>query len=149
MSTSQNLMEIREDEIRAHYSAAEAMLAGFDHTPRIARKTEPDRVQERSSGLGARRRFRSTTPGLVTRSTARPEGVQLSARILESDSDVLTTPVQANVLQALRRALAVAQVTSDQFAEQTGLADLKRKNLSNTLTLPRRPGSTICSRRPR
>lgn len=133
MTLSNDLMELKEDLIREKYALAEAMLEGFDHTPRIARKAEPDRVQERSSGLGARRRFRSTTPGLVTRSTARPEGVQLSARILESDKDVLTTPAQANVLQALRRALAVAQVTSDQFAEQTGLADLKRKNLSNTL----------------
>lgn len=133
MTLSNDLMELKEDLIREKYAFAEAMLEGFDHTPRIARKAEADRVQERSSGLGARRRFRSTTPGLVTRSTARPEGVQLSVRIMESDKDVLTTPVQANVLQALRRALAVAQVTSDQFAEQTGLADLKRKNLSNTL----------------
>jgi energy-coupling factor transporter ATP-binding protein EcfA2 len=133
VTLSNDLMELKEDQIREKYALAEAMLEGFDHTPRIARKTQADRVQERSSGLGTRRRFRSTTPGLVTRSTARPEGVQLSVRVLESDSDVLTTPVQASVLRALRRSLAVAQVTSDQFAEQTGLADLKRKNLSNTL----------------
>ncbi|WP_150524639.1 AAA family ATPase [Roseibium sediminis] len=133
MTLSTDLMELNEDRIRAKYTLAETMLDGFDHTPRIARKSEPDRVQERSSGLGTRRRFRSTTPGLVTRSTARPDGVQLSSRILESDEDVLTTPVQASVLRALRRSLAVAQVASDQFAEQSGLADLKRKNLAGSL----------------
>ncbi len=133
MTLSTDLMELKEDRIRAKYAQAEAMLEGFDHTPRIARKSEPDRVEERSPGLGTRRRFRSTTPGLVTRSTARPEGVQLANRILESDDDVLTTPVQASVLRALRRSLSVAQVASDQFAEQSGLADLKRKNLSGML----------------
>ncbi|WP_428642320.1 ATP-binding protein, partial [Roseibium sp.] len=133
MTLSNDLMELKEDKIREKYKFAEAMLEGFDHTPRIAAKREPDRVEERSTGLGTRRRFRSTTPGLVTRSTARPEGVRLSERILESDEDVLTTPLQASVLRALRRALSVAQVASDQFAEQTGLDNLKRSNLSGTL----------------
>jgi energy-coupling factor transporter ATP-binding protein EcfA2 len=133
VTVSNDLMELKEEKILEKYKLAEAMLDGFDHTPRIAAKREPDRVTERSPGLGTRRRFRSTTPGLVTRSTARPDGVQLSARILESDDDSLTTPLQANLLRALRRALSVAQVTSDQFAEQTGLSDLKRTNLAGTL----------------
>ncbi|WP_029064765.1 ATP-binding protein [Labrenzia sp. DG1229] len=133
MTLSNDLMELKEDKIREKYLSAEAMLSGFDHTPRIAAKRDPGNVQERSPGLGTRRRFRSTTPGLVTRSTARPEGVQLSARILESDDDALTTPLQAGILRALRRALSVAQVMSDQFAEQTGLSDLKRSNLAGTL----------------
>jgi energy-coupling factor transporter ATP-binding protein EcfA2 len=126
-------MELKEDKIREKYKSAEAMLSGFDHTPRIAAKREPDVVHERSPGLGTRRRFRSTTPGLVTRSTARPEGVQLSARILESDDDALTTPLQASILRSLRRALSVSQVMADQYAEQTGLSDLKRSNLAGTL----------------
>ncbi|MEM9631129.1 MAG: ATP-binding protein [Pseudomonadota bacterium] len=133
MTISNDLMELKEDKIREKYQFAEAMLEGFDHTPRIAAKREPDVVRERSSGLGTRRRFRSTTPGLVTRSTARPEGVQLTARILEADDDTLTTPLQASILRSLRRALSVAQVTSDQFAEQSGLSDLKRSNLAGTL----------------
>ncbi|QFT30377.1 ATPase family associated with various cellular activities (AAA) [Labrenzia sp. THAF82] len=133
MTLTNDLMELKEDKIREKYKFAEALLEGFDHTPRIAARREPDMVRERSPGLGGRRRFRSTTPGLVTRSTARPEGVQLTARILESDDDVLTTPTQANILRALRRALSVAQVTADQFSEQTGLADLKRSNLAGSL----------------
>lgn len=131
-------MELKEEKILEKYPLAEAMLEGFDHTPRIAAKREPDRVLERSPGIGSRRRFRSTTPGLVTRTTARPEGVQLANRVLESDDDALTTPLQASVLRALRRALAVAQVTSDQFAEQSGLSDLKRSNLAGTLDASRK-----------
>ena len=133
MTLSNDLMELKEDKIREKYAFAEAMLQGFDHTPRIAKKSDLPVAQDRSAGLGARRRVRSTTPGLVTRSTARPEGVQLSNRILECDDDALTTPLQASVLRSLRRALAVAQVASDQFADQTGLAELKRANLAGTL----------------
>ncbi|MEL7528913.1 MAG: ATP-binding protein [Pseudomonadota bacterium] len=133
MTVSNDLMELKEDKILEKYTAAEALISGFDHTPRIAAKREPDVVRERSPGLGTRRRFRSTTPGLVTRSTARPEGVQLAERVLESDDDALTTPLQASVLRALRRALSVAQVMSDQYGEQTGLSDLKRANLAGTL----------------
>ncbi|MBO6892555.1 MAG: AAA family ATPase [Roseibium sp.] len=138
MTVSNDLMELKEEKILEKYPLAEAMLEGFDHTPRIAAKREPDRVLERSPGIGSRRRFRSTTPGLVTRTTARPEGVQLANRVLESDDDALTTPLQASVLRALRRALSVAQVTSDQFAEQSGLSDLKRSNLAGTLDASRK-----------
>ncbi|PCH80290.1 MAG: AAA family ATPase [Hyphomicrobiales bacterium] len=134
MSTSSNLMELKEEQIREKYKLAEAMLDGFDHTPRIASKRETEPARERSSGLGTRRRFRSTTPGLVTRSTARPQGVQLGARISSADDDdPLMSPLQATVLHALRRALAVAQAMSDQFADQTGLSDLMRDNLAGTL----------------
>ena len=97
-------MELREEEIRAHYDAAYAMLDGFDHTPRIAATVDKPKT-ERSSGTGTRRRFRSTTPGLVGRSTARPEGVRLLERVESADTgDALISPVQATVSQALRRA---------------------------------------------
>ena len=134
MTTSQNLMELKEEQIRAQYSAAVGMLDGFDHTPRIAAKREVEPAPERSSGIGTRRRFRSTTPGLVTRSTARPEGVHLINRIEGADeSDPLTSPAQANVLQALRRALAVAHVVSEQYSDQTGLSELLKDNLAGSL----------------
>ena len=80
MSLSSDQMELREEDIRKHYPAALALLEGFDHAPRIARAGEPV-AAERSSGVGTRRRFRSTTPGLVTRSTVRPEGVRVLERI--------------------------------------------------------------------
>jgi len=134
MSLSTDLMELKEDAIRAKYALSEAMLTGFDHTPRIAKARTKDAPAERSPGIGTRRRFRSTTPGLVTQSTARPEGVQLGARIEAcDDGDALMSTIQASALRALRRALSVAQVASDQFAEQTGLSELMRDNLAGSL----------------
>ncbi len=134
MNNAQNLMELREEQITAQYAAAVGMLDGFDHTPRIAKAKEAPQV-ERSSGIGTRRsRFRSTTPGLVTKPTARPEGVHIIDRIEAADGDdPLTSPAQATILQGMRRALAVAHVVSDLYEEQTGLADLKRDNLAGRL----------------
>ena len=134
MNKSQNLMELTEDQIREHYASALAMLDGFDHTPRIAKAKPPATLAERSPGITPRRtRFRSTTPGLVTERSARPEGVNLIARISANGDDPLTSPARATILQSLRRALAVAHTVSDLFEEQTGLADLKRDNLAGRL----------------
>jgi energy-coupling factor transporter ATP-binding protein EcfA2 len=133
MSQSADFMELKEDDIRSHYPAATAMLEGLDHTPRIAKAKEAPQA-ERSSGIGTRRRFRSTTPGLVTRSTARPEGVKLMDRIEGVGEDALPSALQATVLQGLRRALAIALTVGDQFGEATGLAELKRENLEGRLS---------------
>ena len=56
MSLTSDLMELREDDIVKHYAAANAMLAGFDHAPRVGKAREV--VAEKSTGLGTRRRFR-------------------------------------------------------------------------------------------
>lgn len=139
MSTSQNLMEMKEELIRAHCANAFGMLDGFDHVPRIARLREVTAPVERSSGIGTRRRFRTTTPGMVTKATARPEGLLLIGRIEGADGDdPLTSPAQAAIQQGLRRALAVAHVVSDQYAEQTGLAELMRDNLAGRLAADKR-----------
>ncbi len=137
MSDSGNLMELKEAMIREKYDAATALLDGFDHTPRLAKKQDvkPATKSERSPGVGTRRRFRSTTPGLVTQSTARPEGVHLIDRIQGADDgDTLVSPMQANVLHSLRRALATALVVSDQYNDQTGLSALMKDNLSGKLS---------------
>ena len=126
MSVTADQMELRESDIEKHYPAALALLQGFDHTPRVAKGREA--AVEKSSGIGTRRRFRSTTPGLVTRSTVRAEGVQLLARI-EGDEGVLVTPLQASVMNALRRALAISMAVAENYAEQIGLFELKRANL--------------------
>ena len=86
MSLTSDQMELREEDVQKHYAAAYGFLDGFDHTPRIAKGREAA-APERSSGIGTRRRFRSTTPGLVTRSTARPEGVHLGESIEAADGD--------------------------------------------------------------
>jgi energy-coupling factor transporter ATP-binding protein EcfA2 len=134
MSVPADQMELREDAIRAHYAAAAALLAGLDHTPRIARAKAAAPTEDRSPGIARRRTFRSTTPGLVTRSTARPEGVQLIARIEGTDGgDPILSPVQATVLHVLRRALAISLAVAEGFAEQTGLKALKKQNLEAAL----------------
>ena len=133
MSVPADRMELREEEITAHYAAAVSMLEGFDHTPRIAAGAAKP-VVERSSGLGTRRRFRSTTPGLVTRSTARPEGVRMLERIEGTDDgDALISPTQATVMQGLRRAIAIALALGDAFSQATGLNELKKENLEGRL----------------
>ncbi|WP_323784123.1 ATP-binding protein [Thalassovita sp.] len=134
MSQTSDQMELREDDIRAHYGAAVAMLEGIDHTPRIAKGKDAAGAPGRSSGVVGHRRFRSTTPGMVTRSTARPEGVKLLQRIEASDgTDPLISPVQANVMNSLRRALAIALAIGAAYSEQTGLDGLKRANLQGAL----------------
>ena len=134
MSAPRNEMELKEDEIRAHYAAAAAMLAGFDHAPRLATARVVEAPAERSPGIGTRPRFRSTTPGLVTRSVARPEGVRLIERIEGiGGDDPIVAPVEATVLQALRRALAIALAVGEAFSGQTGLVELKKANLENRL----------------
>ncbi|MEM7321219.1 MAG: AAA family ATPase, partial [Pseudomonadota bacterium] len=134
MSLTSDQMELREADIRKHYPAATALLEGFDHAPRIARPVTEARASERSPGISSGRRFRSTTPGLVTRRTARSDGVHLAERIeAADDGDKLTSPLQATVQQAIRRALAIAQAVSEAYGEQTALADLKRSNLAGDL----------------
>ncbi|MGH1368212.1 MAG: ATP-binding protein [Maritimibacter sp.] len=133
MSQPADQMELREDKIRAHYQAAGAMLEGIDHTPRIAKPKDAPRA-ERSPGVVRTRRFRSTTPGLVTRSTARPEGIGLIDRIEAcDDDDPITSPIQAAALHGLRRALAIALTVGEGFSEATGLTALKKQNLSGGL----------------
>ncbi len=134
MSNPTGLMELKEELIREKYTAAEGLLDGFDHTPRLAKPANIARKAEKSSGLGTRRRFRTTTPGLVTKSTARPEGVHIMNRVMDSGGkDPLPSPVQANVLHGLRRALATALLVSDQYADHTGLAAMLKDNLEGKL----------------
>ncbi len=128
---TRDTMELTEADIRAHYDAALALLSGFDHTPRLAKAVDTT-VPERSPGIGTRPRFRSTTPGLVTRPTARPGSVRLIERV-EGVSDGLTSPLQASVLQALRRGLAIALAMGQGFSDRSGLVELKKANLEGRL----------------
>jgi hypothetical protein len=133
MSQTSDQMELREGDITKHYAMALAMLQGFDHAPRIGKATIEQAV-EKSSGIGTRRRFRSTTPGLVTRRTAVSESVQLMARIeAAGDADALISPLQATVMNCLRRALSIALAVAENYAETSGLGDLKRANLEGSL----------------
>ncbi|MDT8857289.1 ATP-binding protein [Paracoccaceae bacterium Fryx2] len=131
MTGTRDTMELREASIRAHYDAALGLLSGFDHAPRLGKAVD-SAAPERSPGIGARRGFRSTTPGLVTRPTTRPGGVRLVERV-EATGDGLVSPLQAQVLHALRRALAIALAMGETFAQGAGLAELKKANLESRL----------------
>ena len=129
MSLSGDAMELTEGEITARYDAALALLDGFDHAPRLGKAEAAPRA-ERSPGLGTRARFRSTTPGLATRRTAREAGVHLRATL---EGEGLVTPVRARLLQALRRALAIALAVGGAFEDRSGLDALKAANLAGRL----------------
>jgi len=135
--TVRDTMELREEAVKAQYEAALGLLTGFDHAPRLAKATVAEPAAERSPGIGTRPRFRSTTPGLATRSTARPGGVRLLDRI-EGLGDGLVSPLQASALGALRRGLAIALAMGETLAAQSGLAELKKANLEGRLPEPRR-----------
>ncbi|WP_299727755.1 ATP-binding protein [uncultured Tateyamaria sp.] len=138
MSQTSDQMELRESEIVAHYPMALAMLQGFDHAPRIGKGAEAPQA-ERSSGIGTRRRFRTTTPGLVTRRTTPTGAVQLLATIEGADDDdALMSPVQATALNALRRAISIALAVAENYAGVSGLGDLKRANLEGALPAARK-----------
>ena len=138
MTQTADQMELREQEIVAHYPMALAMLQGFDHAPRIGKGKEAP-ARERSVGVGTRRRFRSTTPGLVTRRTAPTGAVQLMATVEGADAeDALMSPVQATVLNGLRRAISLALAVAENYASVSGLGDLKRANLEGALPAARK-----------
>ncbi|MBY5969934.1 AAA family ATPase [Halomonas denitrificans] len=140
MSLTSDQMELREDDIRKHYAAAATMLAGFDHSPRIARpNSESSTAHELSPGVARPRRLRSTTPGLTTRHSVSAEGVHLLTRIADCDpQDPLTTPLQATAQHCLRRALAIALAMSEAWSSHHGLAELKRANLAGSLASSKR-----------
>jgi hypothetical protein len=131
-------MELREEDISKHVSVAQALLEGFDHAPRIG-KAIGEEAAEKSSGIATRRRFRSTTPGLVTRRRAVSGAVQLMARVEAADGDdALISPLQATVLHGVRRGIAIALAVAENFAEHSGLGDLKRANLEGSLPTARK-----------
>lgn len=135
MSQSSDQMELREGDIRKHYVPAAEMLMHLDHAPRLAKARLSLEVPEKSPDVAAtRRRFRSTTPGLLSRTSAPSGGVRLLDRIAETDDDdPLTSPAQAAVAHALRRALSIALTVADAFSDQTALTELKRINLEGRL----------------
>ena len=54
------------------------------------------------------------------------------------DDDALISPVQATVMNALRRAVSIALAVAENYAETSGLGDLKRANLESALAANRK-----------
>ena len=135
MSQTSDQMELREDDIRKHYIPVAEMLMHLDHSPRLAKARLSLEAPEKSPDVAAtRRRFRSTTPGLLSRTSAPSGGVRLLDRLAETDDDdPLTSPAQASVAHALRRAISIALTVADAYSDQTPLTELKRINLEGRL----------------
>ena len=136
MSQTSDQMELRETEITAHYPMALAMLRGFDHAPRIGKaKSAPQ--QERSSGLGTRRRFRNTTPGPCdpAHRTRRGRATDGDDR-RGDDDDALMSPVQATVLNTLRRAISISLAVA-RISRQSLVWATSSVPTSKVLCLPR------------
>ena len=87
MSRTSDQMELREEDIRKHYPRRRRRCFWGSITrhgsarARTRPRSSARRGSARGGGFAPRRR------GLVTRSTARPEGVQLIARIEAADGD--------------------------------------------------------------
>ncbi|KJZ18872.1 AAA family ATPase [Loktanella sp. S4079] len=139
MSQTSDQMELREEDIRKHYVPAAEMLMRLDHSPRLAKARLSLEAPEKSPDVAAtRRRFRSTTPGLLSRTTATAGGVRLLDRLAETDDDdPLTSPAQAAVAHGLRRAMSIALAVADAYADLTPLTELKRINLEGRLSSER------------
>ncbi|MGC1504975.1 MAG: ATP-binding protein, partial [Sulfitobacter sp.] len=138
MSETSDAMELREEDIAAHVAVAQSLLEGFDHAPRIGTAVG-GAVTEKSSGIGTRRRFRTTTPGLVTQRRTASGAVSLIGRVAGADDgDGLMSPLQATVLHVVRRAIAIALAVAENVADQSGLGDLKRVNLEGSLPAARK-----------
>ncbi|MCG3268744.1 ATP-binding protein [Yoonia sp. I 8.24] len=139
MSQPSDQMELREDDIRKHYIPVAEMLMHLDHSPRLAKARLSLEAPEKSPDVAAtRRRFRSTTPGLLSRTSTPSGGVRLLDRLAETDDDdPLTSPAQASVAHALRRAMSIALTVADAYSDQTPLTELKRINLEGRLPTER------------
>ncbi|MFV0385075.1 ATP-binding protein [Paracoccus sp. (in: a-proteobacteria)] len=131
-----NQMELPEAAIRGHYPQALSLLTGFDHAPRLGKSAEVV-APERSPGIRTTTRFRSTTPGLAGRATARPGAVRLIERIEAAAGDDLPPPAAATLARVLRRAVAIALAVADEVAARSGAAELKRINLDSRLPADR------------
>jgi len=80
---------------------------------------------------GTRRRFVSTVSTSGSKSTQEVEFTKTLSEVTSDDN--MLTPVQHSILYKTRRAFAVALAVADEFAEQTGLDDLRKKNAASSL----------------
>ncbi len=128
-------MEIKEEDVRKHYAEAHLLLNGFDYAPRIAKTAAQSApAPDEARALRRPRRFRSTTPALAASAAVSASGVRLIDRIQGIDTqDPLHSEIEAHILRALRRAIAVGEAMADLFGEQTALNQLKQQNLNGRL----------------
>jgi hypothetical protein len=137
MST-RDTMELKEEAIRAQYEAALGMVFGL-RSRAAAGEAFGDGCGGGAVARGSGRGRRSGPPCRGWRHARRRgrAGCGCPERV-EGLSDGLVSPVQAAVLNALRRSLAIALAMGETFSAQSGLAELKKANLEGRVPEPKR-----------
>ncbi|MDH3233311.1 MAG: ATP-binding protein [Alphaproteobacteria bacterium] len=136
MSDAKTAMELKEEDIRKHYSAAHTALSEIDHAPRYAEAVAPKAAAAPSSTTYVRRRLRSTVPGISPAlSERRPaeHGSLIETVAAIEDDDPLPSEVQNHVLRVLRRGIAIGHAIVDLYGDITALNKLKEANLVGDL----------------
>ncbi|MEM7068551.1 MAG: AAA family ATPase [Pseudomonadota bacterium] len=118
------LTTIDEKDINKHLSTAQSLVTKLVLLEARDNKSKTELA-------GTRRRFVSTVSTSGTKSTREVEFTRTLSSVTSDDN--MLSPVQHGILFKTRRALAVALAVADEFAEQTGLDSLRRKNASSAL----------------
>jgi len=118
------LTTIDEKDIAKHIATAQSLV-----TKTILLVAASDKSNTEIAGT--RRRFVSTVSTSGQKSTQEVEFTKTLSAVTSDDN--MLTPVQHGILYKARRAFAVALAVADEFAEQTGLDDLRKKNAASSL----------------
>ena len=118
------LTTIDEKDIAKHLPTAQSLVTKLV-------LIESSDGKSKTQLAGTRRRFVSTVSTAGAKSSREVEFAKTLSSVHADDS--FLSPIQHNILFKTRRALAVALAVSDEFAKQTGLDNLRKKNASSTL----------------
>ena len=118
------LTTIDEKDIAKHIATAQSLVTKLV-------LIESSDGKSKTQLAGTRRRFVSTVSTAGAKSSREVEFAKTLSAVHADDS--FLSPIQHNILFKTRRALAVALAVSDEFAKQTGLDNLRKKNASSTL----------------
>lgn len=118
------LTTIDEKDIAKHITTAQSLV-----TKLILLEAKDNK--SKTELAGTRRRFVSTVSTAGSKSTREVEFTKTLSSVKADDS--MLSPVQHGILFKTRRAIAVALAVSDEFAKQTGLDSLRKKNASSSL----------------
>ncbi len=118
------LTTIDEKDIANHVPTAQSLVTKF-----VLLETRDDK--SKTEIAGTRRRFVSTVSTAGMKATREVEFTKTLSAVAADDS--MLSPIQHNILFKTRRAIAVALAVADEFAQQTGLDSLRKKNAASSL----------------
>lgn len=127
---AQSLVQIRETDIQAHLAAAWALMQSVQApaaaaAPAVGRSAIP--------GLSARRPTMRGAMGGIATAPAGTAANLVETLIGVTPDDPLASPVQNQILHALRRGIAIARTIGDLYAAATPLERLLGENKTGRL----------------